>query len=903
MISEKLANEIQEADSGRTSLSRELVNLSAIGALLALFMLVDFYLPPGVPHGMLYVLAILLCTVLTRSKAVLWIAVALTCAAAVAGGIANLHPQLGALAATVTRALSVLIVSLAGMLCHVKLSQCEKIEKTQRSLEDTQRRLQINRALLEVASDTTRFGGFSISFADRKLQVTGDVMAIFGQPPNRAPRFDHILDYYLPPYRDQILAASKLCREQGTPYDMECEILTAQNERRWIRSTGRPDYDAEGKIRGICGSVQDLTPVKMLEQSLVASNTRFRSMASSLPVIVWTANVAGELDFVNGVASERLNLKPEHLAKKSYLKQLMHPEDLRQVLKKWFACVNGGAYEFRSRARLKFADGNYYWHQIDARSNYSLDGQDSESRWFGVATNIDKLVQIKSKQQSMSRLMNKTFESITDIFFTVDLNWKFTYLNTRAAEVFGAVVPHLLGKDFLQIGKAVFGERLLEKLACIEVEGTLDTFEEKIESNETYFRCSAYALDGEGFIFYLQDVTQHQLLEIQLAKAQQSETIGLLTGGIAHDFNNLLTIIMGNAEVMRQKLDPESNLAERTRSIQSAAGRGAKLVKELLAYARNQPLQPEIVDIKELIQGFTNLLRKSLTMVINLKLHHAEDLWYAEVDPFQLENAILNLCMNSMQAMKDGGDILIETNNLTIGPDRAECLQEFSPGDYVTISVSDTGSGIAKDRLEKIFEPFYTTKDAGTGLGLSMVYGFAKQSGGHVTAYSEEGRGTTIRVYLPRAEKGKLPTVAHQPKLLAVGKAEGTILLVDDESLVREYAMSVLEHAGYKVIAAEDGQQALNLLAAREMNFDLLLTDIIMPGGIDGAQLKEKALELYPDIKVLVASGYSAGILNFDLEESNPAVDYIMKPYQRDALLSKVYALLSQTGQEVEEAC
>lgn len=874
-----------------------LIYLLVVSALLSLALIVDRYPPPGAPHGMLYVLAILLCSVLTRSKAMLWAVVGVTCATAVLGGVLNPNVELTHAPAILSRVLAVVIIVLAGILIHINLGHQESNAKARKNLSKSLRDLKLNRKLLDVASETTRFGGFAISLPDRHMVVSAHVMEIFGNPPTQKPDFSKVLGYYLPPYREKIQTAYGRCRDEGIPYDLECEILTAKNERLWIRSTGRPELDAQGNIKGICGSVQDVTPFKVLEKSLQDSKARFRSMASSLPVIVWTADRTGELNFMNDIACELLGIGFHDTTEKKSFDGIMHPEDFKRFSRKWHSSVSGGAYEFNQRARLKLGNGDYCWHLINARSNYALHEEDA-SQWFGVAIDIDKLVHAQKKQSSMSLLMERTFESITDIFFTVDRDWKFTFLNSRAADFFDSSAENIIGCISRDSLISSLGEDVFEKLSAIESNSEFDSFDAYIEATGLYLSCSAYALDGEGFIFYIQDVTEQKQLERQLVKTQQSETIGLLTGGVAHDFNNLLTIITGNADMLGQKLDPDSQLAELARSIQSAAGRGSKLVKELLAYARNQPLQTEIVDVNELVRGFSGLLGKSLTQSVKLDIRYADDLQCAEIDPVQLENVILNLCMNSMQAMTGGGSIVIETDNIIVGKDKAASFEEFEPGEYVTISVSDTGRGIPKADVEKIFQPFYTTKKTGTGLGLSMVYGFIKQSGGHVTVYSEENQGTTIRLYLPKARDGLMSSHDDIPLPVLAGKGEGTILLADDENLIREYALSVLEHAGYKVLLAADGREAMEHLESRELKIDLLLTDIIMPGEFNGAQLKDRALELYPDIRVLIASGFPSGILAFDIEQSSPRTDYITKPYQREELLSKVSGLLFLIGEE-----
>ncbi|WP_292757881.1 hybrid sensor histidine kinase/response regulator, partial [Methylophaga sp. UBA2689] len=296
------------------------------------------------------------------------------------------------------------------------------------------------------------------------------------------------------------------------------------------------------------------------------------------------------------------------------------------------------------------------------------------------------------------------------------------------------------------------------------------------------------------------DITDRLEIEEKLRQSQRLEAVGQLTGGVAHDFNNLLTVIVGNAEIITESLASDSKLRGLSEMIQEAADRGAELIRSLLAFSRKQALDPKHIDANQLLNNFQGLLSRSIGEAIQLELALEPDLWLAQVDPGQLENALLNLAINARDAMPSGGRLLIETLNVSLSEDYGS-QHDVTPGDYVIIGVSDTGVGIAPENLDKVFEPFYTTKskDKGTGLGLAMVYGFARQSYGHINVYSEVGQGTTIRLYLPRSPEevatAENASVLHiQPQI-----GNESILVVEDDELVRNYVISQLEFMGYKV--------------------------------------------------------------------------------------------------------
>jgi len=384
------------------------------------------------------------------------------------------------------------------------------------------------------------------------------------------------------------------------------------------------------------------------------------------------------------------------------------------------------------------------------------------------------------------------------------------------------------------------------------------------------------------------DVTEQREMERQRLQGQRLEAIGQLTGGIAHDFNNLLTVILGGAELLAGTADSVDR--EIATMIHLAAERGAELTHRLLAFARRQPLEPAPINVHELLAGLDVMLRRTLGEDLRVGYVRAADLWTAIADGPQLESAVLNLCLNARDAMPEGGCLTIETANASLDDDYASQHQGVEPGEYVMIAVSDTGTGMTPEVMAQVFEPFYTTKSksAGTGLGLSMVYGFTKQSHGHVRAYSEPGHGTTMRLFLPRTII--TPTVTSRSVPGAVTGGSEHILVVEDDSLVREHVVGQLTQLGYRIRAAATADAALELLEA-DQAVDLLFTDVVMPGTMNGRQLVDLVAERWPSIKALLTSGYTENAMMHQ-GRLDPGLHLLVKPYRLQDLADRVRSVL-----------
>lgn len=387
------------------------------------------------------------------------------------------------------------------------------------------------------------------------------------------------------------------------------------------------------------------------------------------------------------------------------------------------------------------------------------------------------------------------------------------------------------------------------------------------------------------------DVTELRALDERLRQAQRLEAVGQLTGGIAHDFNNLLTVILGNVELLKESLAEDSSLQPLVEITSTAAERGAALTNRLLAFARRQALDPKVVDINKLVRGMDGLLRRALTENIDIEIVQSSGLWRTEVDPGQLETAILNLAINARDAMPQGGELTIETANIFLDEMYTHRYGDVTPGEYVMLTISDTGTGMSPEVAARAFDPFFTTKSAGkgSGLGLSMVFGFIKQSGGHISIYTEEGEGSTFKLFLPRAAITE-PVFEHTDKKLEMVGGTEHILVVEDDELVREHLIAQLKSLGYRISSATNGPEALEKLK-QSFDIDLLFTDIVMPGGMNGRELADEAHQLHPALKVLFTSGYTEDAI-IHQGRLDRGIHLLSKPYRRQDLAAKLRVVL-----------
>ncbi len=511
-----------------------------------------------------------------------------------------------------------------------------------------------------------------------------------------------------------------------------------------------------------------------------------------------------------------------------------------------------------------------------------------------------------AKMRSSAEILDKAISGMPLAVFVTDLNANVVLANPVASRLLGISVGNRFS-EWSKINQVFFADEVtpipLEQRTVIralrgEPVDNVEVFVRRVGAqkgvhlmaNSRPLRDAAGAVTGAVLVYH--DVTETREIEHQLRQAQKLEAIGQLTGGVAHDFNNILTVITGTIDILARAVGHDPVMASIARMIDEAADRGAELTRRLVAFARKQPLQPRATDINALVVDSTKLLRPTLGEHVQIEAALDPAVWPALVDPSQLVAALINLALNARDAMPSGGKLTLSTGNLLLDRTQAEMNVGVRSGNYVMITVADTGTGIPSAIQDKVFEPFFTTKEVGkgTGLGLSMVYGFVKQSGGHIEIDSEEGQGTAIKLFLPRADELALPDDLS-PGVSPEGGDE-TILVVEDDPLVRVSAIAQLESLGYATLAVENADQALAIIESGT-HVDLLFTDMVMPGGANGRELAEAARERRPSLKVLFTSGYSEDTIVHD-GKLDAGVLLLAKPYRKADLARMVRIALGQ---------
>jgi PAS domain S-box-containing protein len=529
-----------------------------------------------------------------------------------------------------------------------------------------------------------------------------------------------------------------------------------------------------------------------------------------------------------------------------------------------------------------------------------------ESRYF-TGTIVDLSAQRAAEQrfEREQALFRAIFESLPDPVVICDPAGAIRLVNPSFARVFGYSEGELLGDSI----SSLFENPETWQGFVAEQAGSREA---KAKPNQARFRRKSGELfpaetvdaaivgssgSALGRLVLIHDVTAERQQEAILLQAQRMEAVGQLTGGVAHDFNNLLTVILGNIELLEPNLkdDLSQSLASEARE---AAEMGARLTDRLLTFARRQRLETEKLNLNEFALGLTELLRRTIGAPIDLSTALAPDLWPTKADPAQVENAVLNLVLNARDAMPEGGRLVIETFNATLDDADIVSAPGMSPGDYVVLSVADTGHGMPPDVQVRAFEPFFTTKTAGkgSGLGLATIYGFARQSGGNVTIYSEVGKGTTVNIYLPRAGERTEQDAATAEPAADAGRGE-TVLVVEDDERVRRVTVLRLNELGYRVLEADHGAAALGVLSETP-TIDIVFSDLVMPGGISGFDLARRVRERYPGTHVILTSGYSAELLN-QAEVAELGLKVLRKPYRQAELARAFRAALAERPRRV----
>ncbi|TDR94913.1 PAS domain-containing protein [Enterovirga rhinocerotis] len=654
-------------------------------------------------------------------------------------------------------------------------------------------------------------------------------------------------------------------------------------------------------VRNVADSTRAATERARSMAALRASEELFRVFAQAMPNQVWAADASGRIDWLNRQAEEYFGSSVQQSSEN--WAALLHLEDRSDAAERWHHSVATGEI-FETELRLRRHDGAYRWFL--ARALAIPDEQGAIRRWIGTNTDVDEqkeiaaeLAQVNallaSRVEERTRERDRLWSTTSDLMGTAGPNGLFTSVNPAWTRMLGWSESELLALPPMEFVVPEDREEV-EAIAARLVAGeAIESYANRLRTRDGGTRTIMWnAVPDRGAVYFVgRDITDQREVEDQLRQAQKMEAVGQLTGGIAHDFNNLLTGIIGSLDLLQTRLRQgrTENLDRYLKVATNSANRAAALTHRLLAFARRQPLDARPVDVNALVTSLEDLLRRSIGEAIGLSIETEPNLWPTHCDANQLESAILNLAINARDAMPEGGQLRIVTDNTFLDSHAATLHPEVRPGPYVSISVIDTGLGMAPDVIKRAFDPFFTTKPQGqgTGLGLSMVYGFARQSDGLARIASEPGRGTTITLYLPRhdSEAAVSEAPASHPAVSARNREE-TVLVVEDETMVRDLVVEILGEMGLRVIQAVDGASGLKVLSSGQ-RIDLLVSDIGLPG-MNGRQMVDEARTTRPDLPVLFITGYAqnAALAGF----LRPGMEMMTKPFTADGLATRVRGML-----------
>ena len=667
-----------------------------------------------------------------------------------------------------------------------------------------------------------------------------------------------------------------------------CDAFLAKNEA--------------GEVTAVLVSFSDVSRLIESEKSANAYRERFELAARASQDVIFEWNIETDAFSANEAFKNIYGYDPPSIMTLENLDAFITTENGQHVVRDVaLEAIASGTDRFSVDHMINRPDGST--GHVAIRAFIVRNSQGEATRVIGTATDVGRLTAALAALEESETRFRIIADTVSDVLWDNNFDTGQLWMTPDWATKLGVPKP----------SGPLMESHWRDLISPADIGAALQSYDEALNSEATHWDTEYRMVSADGRtidmavkarILRHSDGRAYRVLgsvrDVTILKRQQEgntraralEAVGQLTGGVAHDFNNLLMIILGNAELLEATTLDEDQ-AESVAMIHQASSSAADLTRRLLSFSRQSQLRAGRVELTNLIPNTVALLRTGIAETIEIRCDLKPGIWSINVDGNALEQAIINLAVNARDAMPDGGQITISAENQTISSDMQSALLDVETGDYVIISVTDTGQGMPPEVLSKAFEPFFTTKDVGegTGLGLSTVFGFAKQSGGHVAIESERGRGTTVRIYLPRFGKNEAQERHLSEAEHASEKTGQRILMVEDEPMVRSHVEKVLSKLGYIVTAAADAQEALSLLHDGQA-FDLIFTDVIMPGGMTGPQLGQAALQLAPDIKLLYTSGYPATAFeNLGLEDLS-SVNFLAKPYRAAQLKEKLAAIL-----------
>ena len=649
--------------------------------------------------------------------------------------------------------------------------------------------------------------------------------------------------------------------------------------------------------KSIAVSIHDITERKQMEQALQESEEKYRALYDNAPLAYQSLDEQGNFIDINPAWLTTLGYDMDEVIGKNFV-DFLHPGWKAHFVEnfskfKRAGCVHGVYFKIRHKK------GHYLDIEFEGCVGCTPEGKFKQT--YCVFQDVTKRKQTEDALRESEAHMRTLVETLPDLVWLKNTEGVYLNCNQKIERLFGAKQHGIVGKTDYDFVDKELADFFREKDRAVMAAGSSRVNEEEVsyaddghsELLET-IKTPMFDVDGKliGVLGVGRDITERKQTELALRRSQKMDAVGQLTGGIAHDFNNILNIILGNVDLLERHIPDDETTQKRVNNINKSAQRAADLTRQLLSFSRRQAEQIEKTDISFIIHEMDSLIVRSVTPQVEVEHLNASDLWQTEIDPGDFEDSLLNLVLNARDAMHGQGRLVIQTRNCTLDADYCAQNATARPGDYVELSISDSGIGIAAEQLEHIFEPFFTTKEQGkgTGLGLSMVYGFIQRSNGYIKVDSEQGAGTTFRLYMPRSRQVSPAPANHVQQTESSSGGSETILVVDDEEALRELVEESLQELGYRVLTAGSGKQALKILSENS-GVDLLISDIIMPGGLNGYELAEQATVINPQLKVIMASGYSESALAGNSKKNFSAI-FLNKPYSLAELAHQVKTVL-----------
>jgi PAS domain S-box-containing protein len=831
------------------------------------------------------------------------------------------------------------LLSLARAARRARLRQYEARDR----LED----IHAGQQRLKLAIAAGGLGAWTLDMTTTTLHVEPDTKAQFGRAPDEPFDYPDLLAAIHPDDRDDTVAGVQRALAEGSDYRAEVRCLWRDGSLHWLQVDGRVERDGAGRPQRVVGVSHEITDRRVIElrqRALLMLSDRLREAPDTATMSFEAAAILGSTLGVSragyGVTdpvAETITIERDWCIPEvatlagvfrfrdygSYIENLKRGEvvtfsdarddprtretaaalegiDARALVN--LPLMDRGAfsallYVSNKHPRIWSADDLTFIRDVADRTQAAVERRRAETALAALAETLERQVAERTRER------DRTWQNSQDMLAILSTDGIILSINPAWTAVLGWTPEEIVGRSHLALGHG--DETNANVLAHGNtLGGTLRQYENRFRHKDGSYRWIAWVATLEGDRIYASgrhitaEREAHAELENaqeQLRQAQKMEAVGQLTGGLAHDFNNLLTAISGSLELIQARIK-QGRINDVDRYIdmaQQGARRAAALTHRLLAFSRRQTLDPRPTDINRLIASFEDLLRRSVGPSVEIVIAGQADLWPTLIDPNQLENAVLNLCINARDAMPDGGRITIETSNIVLDPAAAR-TREMTPGQYIALHVTDTGFGMTPETIARAFDPFFTTKPLGegTGLGLSMIYGFVRQSGGQVKISSEPGHGTTMCLYLPRSHADKVAELDLPPAAdLRTDTVGRTVLVVDDEPAVRALVVDTLTDLGHDVLEAGDGPEALALLDSGQV-IDLMITDVGLPKGMNGRQLADATRFARPDLKILFITGYAenAAVGNGHLDAG---MHILTKPFAMDTLSSRIQQLLT----------